>query len=56
MFNNKDYSRWGKNKRKGLSYVKMNEKIEKIEKSMSKTLKRTVRNNVIQKYKFMENI
>lgn len=30
--------------------------MDKIEKSMSKTLKRTVKNNVIQKYKFMENI
>lgn len=30
--------------------------MDKIEKSMSKTLKRTAKNNVIQKYKFMENI
>lgn len=44
MLNNKDYSSWGR-KTKVPSMRKINNKLGKIEKSMSRNLEKVVRNN-----------
>lgn len=55
VLNNKDYSRWGK-KTKVPSMRTINSRIDQIQSSMSKTLKRVVKKNVYEKYKLMPQI
>lgn len=51
MLNNKDYSRWGLKKKKAPTIRNICSSMKKVEKDMVKTLKRTVKNNVTEKYR-----
>ena len=52
VLNGKDYSRWDKKMRQKIPSMKsVYSSMKKLEKDMGKTLKRTVRNNVQEKYR-----
>ena len=52
--NNKDYSKWKSKKHKAPSMKSIYSSMKKMEKDMARTLKRTVRNNVVEKYRSNE--